>query len=497
MKMLKKVGMVVLALAFSMAFGATAFAQDVASGAGGNASITVNNASKGETYSVYKLFDATVTGTEKGSIAYSGTIPESLEAYFTADSAGNISATDLTGNTEGLTEESRIAALKAWAGSKAVTPVATGDGDGSKLTFTGLTYGYYVITSTQGKGANITVTSTNPNAVIYDKNSTSPTPGQNGLKTVDDDDVSIGDTVTYTINFKASNHEGSGEEATQITEYVITDTLPNFLSDVKVTSVKVGEQNITVENDNNEYVLPQFDEEGKITLSWVDESRNSKYANGVEVTITYTGVVNDKMVVGGGESNENEVKVTWTGNDNGLTDKEVISTYAAAIQKITHGTLESDEIKLAGAEFAAKGLTVTGSDGLYTVVSYDPNSTTLGTTMQCDANGYLIIKGLDSTETLRVTETKAPDGYNKLNGEFELTATKTTETTVITTDDNTKVITVTSGAPTAKEVVNNKGEQLPSTGGMGTTLFYVVGGLLVVGAAVTMVVRKRMTGYED
>ena len=63
MKMLKKVGMVVLALAFSMAFGATAFAQDVASGAGGNASITVNNASKGETYSVYKLFYATVTGT--------------------------------------------------------------------------------------------------------------------------------------------------------------------------------------------------------------------------------------------------------------------------------------------------------------------------------------------------------------------------------------------------------------------------------------------------
>lgn len=495
MKMLKKVGMVVLALAFSMAFGATAFAEEAAESSTptGNASITIENASKGEQYSVYKLFNATVTGTKDGSIAYTGTIPDSLSAYFTADSVGNISAVDLTDNTEGLTEEGRIAALKAWTESEGVTPVATDEGDGSALTFTGLTYGYYVVTSTQGTGAAITVTSTNPDAEIYDKNSTSPTPGEKGLKTVDDDDVSIGDTVTYTINFKASNYEGSGDEATQIEEYIITDTLPNFLSDVKVISIKVGKQNITVKNDNNEDVAPQF-KDGKITLSWVNEDGNSKYANGVEVTITYTGVIDSDIAVGGEtDANVNTAKVTWTGNDKGIEDTEQVYTYAAAIQKVD----ESSQ-KLAGAKFRAKGLNVSGTNGVYTVVSYDSSEdATDGTEMECDANGYLIIKGLDSTVTLTVTETEAPAGYNKLVDSFELTPTKTNSTITTHVEETTNVVTVKGATVDGHKVENKKGTPLPSTGGMGTTLFYVVGGLLVVGAAVTMVVRKRMTGYED
>lgn len=492
--MLKKVGMVVLALAFSMAFGATAFAQDVENNQGGDASITIENASKGEEYSVYKLFNATVTGTKDGSIAYTGTIPDSLSAYFTADSVGNISAVDLTDNAEGLTEEGRIAALKAWTESEGVTHVATGEGDGSALTFTGLTYGYYVITSTQGGGAAITVTSTNPDAEIYDKNSTSPTPGKEGLKTVDDDDVSIGDTVTYKINFKASNYEGSGDEATQIEEYIITDTLPEFLSDVKVTSVKVGTESIKVKDENENDVALQFDEQGKITLSWVNEDGNSKYANGVEVTITYTGVIDSDIAVGGEtDANVNTAKVTWTGNDKGIEDTEQVYTYVAAIQKVD----ESGQ-KLAGAKFRAKGLTVSGTNGVYTVVSYDSSEDASdGTEMICDANGYLIIKGLDSTAKLTVTETEAPAGYNKLTEAFELTPTKTNSTITTTVDETTNVVTVAGASVDGTKVENKKGAELPSTGGMGTTLFYVVGGLLVVGAAVTMVVRKRMTGYED
>ena len=78
--------------------------------AAGNGKITITNAAKGEKYAAYKLFDATVSADGK-SIAYTGTIPESLSAYFTKDTAGNISATDAFD----ISKEDVQNALKAWA----------------------------------------------------------------------------------------------------------------------------------------------------------------------------------------------------------------------------------------------------------------------------------------------------------------------------------------------------------------------------------------------
>ena len=140
-----------------------------------NASITVNNAAKGETYKVVKLFDATVTGTTDGSIAYQGDIPSALSDLFYKDSAGNIHlyrVADSEGRAVGaegyvdtyateLTAD-QFATLKTWADGQTATASAVSDG--SALTFTGLPYGYYVITSTQG--STVTVDSTNPNATI-------------------------------------------------------------------------------------------------------------------------------------------------------------------------------------------------------------------------------------------------------------------------------------------------------------------------------------------
>ena len=477
MKKMKQILAFVLATVMVLAMSVTAFAQNVDSNAGGSASITINNASKGETYKVYKLFDATVTGDENGSIAYQGTIPESLGNYFKQDPAGNISVVDEVNEAE------LFDALKTWA--KTTNAVISEKSDGSTLTFTGLTYGYYVVTSTQGSGANITVTSTNPNATIYDKNSTKPTIPENGdLKSVNDADVSIGDIVTYTIKFVASNYDGAGQDATKINEYTITDTLPDFLDNVNVTSITVGGVKIDVQQFTN----------GQIKLDWVDGNGNSLYDNGAEVVITYTGKVTDKMAVGGdANANKNTVTVTWNGNNGDpITDTEVIKTYAAAIQKV-----DGSKKNLAGAKFSAKGLTVTGSNGNYTVTSYDGSEDAVaGTEMECDANGYLVIKGLASDVTLTVTETAAPDGYNKLTETFEVTPTLTSTTITTTVDKETSVVTVKGANLTAIEVVNETGSVLPSTGGMGTTIFYVVGAILVAGAAILLVTKKRMSASK-
>ena len=117
MKHINRLTAALLALTMVFAMAATAFAQEVSVGTTGG-SITVSNAAKGETYTIYKLFDASVTGTAGGSIAYTGTIPAALSDYFTQDTSGNISATDAAWKdpaTKAEMSDGLRTALKTWA----------------------------------------------------------------------------------------------------------------------------------------------------------------------------------------------------------------------------------------------------------------------------------------------------------------------------------------------------------------------------------------------
>lgn len=513
MKHTKKLVSLLLALVMVFALATTAFAQTVDSTKGGSASITIENASKGETYKVVKLFDASVTGKEDGSIVYTGTIPEALTAYFEKVN-GYIQVKDAAKATDGTLSADAVAALKAWAGTQ--TADATAVADGSALVFTNLPYGYYVVTTTQG--AAITVDSTNPNATVYDKNAKEP-----GItKSVDDADVYIGQTVTYTATASTSNYLGTGKDAEIVTQYVIEDTLPAFLKDVNVTSITIGGAAYTVNGE-----VPQFDTVAghtnkAIVIPWATKNTEtgkyeSLYNNGAQIVITYTAKVTDQAVVDGA-GNTNKVILTPYTSPDGKTpgepwdetweDDETIKTYAAALKKV-----DEEGNPLAGAKFAANGLTVTGSKGNYTVTAYDPSSKDLGTEMETDDNGHLVIKGLPSDANLTVTETEAPAGYNKLKDPITLTPTVINETVTVTstttyydkdgnktnevTEKSTTEITYNEKLKTAAyKVENRKGAELPATGGMGTTLFYAIGGILVLAAVVLFVTKRRMSAEK-
>ncbi|MGM9586339.1 MAG: isopeptide-forming domain-containing fimbrial protein [Candidatus Limivicinus sp.] len=511
MKTIKRISCLLLALALILALSVTAFAQNIDSGKGGTASITVKNASKGETYKVVKLFDASVTGKEDGSIVYTGTIPEGLEDYFVVVD-GYIQVKDAAKTADGSLSENAVAALKTWAEGQ--TPDASAVSDGSALVFTNLPFGYYVITTTQGTA--ITVDSTNPDAIVYDKNSKEP-----GItKSVNDPDVYIGQTVTYTTTATTANYLGEGKDAEIVTQYVIEDTLPAFLTDVTVTSITIGGVAYTVDG-----AVPQFGTVAghtnkAIVIPWaekIDGKYVSLYNNGAQIVITYTAKVTAEAVVDS-NGNTNEVILTpYTTPDDDTTpdpwedtwrDDETIWTYAAALKKV-----DENGAPLAGAKFAANGLTVTGSKGNYTVTAFDPASTTLGTEMETDDNGHLVIKGLPSDVTLTVTETEAPDGYNKLQDSISLTPTVINETVTVSskttyydadgnvvdeeTSSSTTVITYNEKLKEAAvEVENNKGLELPSTGGIGTTIFYLLGSVLLVGAAILLITKKRMSAEK-
>ena len=495
---MKKLISLVLAI-MMVAMVGLAFAQTVGTPADGKGSITISNAAKGETYGVVKLFDATVG--ENGEIAYTGTVPDALKAYFEEDAAHNVTL------KAGVDDKAVTDAVAAWA--KSQTAVASVVSDGSKLTFEGLDYGYYAVTSTQG--ALVTIDSTNPVVTVVDKNSKEPSAN----KTVDKQSYSIGDTITYTSTFNTANYLGDK----QVTKYVISDTLPEFLSDVTVTGITVGGTAIETQ---------QFVEK-KITIPWVTGEKpnyTSLYSNGAVIVITYTAKLTDVTNFNADDTNTVTLKpyVYNPGPSSGDDDDEgdddddddkpwsedyssdaKIKTYAAALIKV-----DKDDNPLAGAQFTIKGLTVTGSNGVYTVVSYDPSAeATESATLDTDADGKLYILGLAQNVTLTVTEVKAPDGYNKLTETKTLNPQVLSEKIIkesgtINYDSKGNVTSSTSSTTSVEEtknldkldaqalkIVNQAGAELPSTGGMGTTILYIVGAMLIVGAGVILVTRRK------
>ena len=504
MKHARKLASLLLALVMAFALAVTAFAQDITC-TGGNGSITISNAAKGETYTIYKLFDATVNA-DGSSIAYTGTVPESLNTYFTADKNGYISATADAKDGDNMSDGLK-AALKTW--TETATTTATAESDGSVLNFKGLAYGYYVVTTSQGEQL-ISVDSTMPNVAIVDKNSSAPKElSKTATATGTDKSFSIGETVTYTVSFKTSNYYGDGTEAKKILSYTIKDTLPAFLKDVTVTSIIVDNDGKDTTTDDQTKLQAQFDENKQIVIEWYDKAKSQfKYNNGATITITYTAVVTDKAAIDG-NGNTNKVTVTWTTEGGeppvpGKLDKEeTIYTYAIALKKVNNKGKA-----LSGAVFQFPFYVKTDPDATDGAYIYAGTAGGEGFTNQIATpeDGVIVVKGVKSGSYV-IKEVTAPAGYNKLTDPVTVEAKKTGGTSTHTTvyldkdgnvvEENAKVTTVkvdiTAIAATAAVVVNKAGIELPSTGGMGTTIFYVLGSVLVIGAVVLLVTKKRMS----
>lgn len=506
MKFTKKLISVLLALTLLLSMAAIAYAQEAYVN-GGSATITIKNAASGETYKLYKVFDASVDATT-GSIVYTGTIPSALSDYF-EEKNGYIFAKDAAyadPSTKAEMSTGLRDALKTWAETQ--LPVASETSDGSELSFKNAPYGYYVVTTTQGETA-ITVTSTTPNASIYDKNSTVP---KDLAKTAYDENgyeieqTYVGDKVSYTVTFKTANFEGSGADAKPILKYTIHDTLPEFLSDVTVDSIIVdndGDLNTTSDQTN---VTAQFDSEKKIVLDWYDSTINQfKYQNGALVVVKYTATVSGKADIDG-DGNKNDVTVTWETEDGPSNDKleesETIFTYAFAVKKV-----DDKGNSLAGAKFKLPFYVqeTPDADGAYIYAGTTAGAGLINE-VTTDANGLIIVKGLKSGEDYDLEETEAPAGYNKLQDKITITPSKTGSTTTNKTfylDGNGDVVdTATSTtievlvkiddlAATPVIVVNKTGTTMPSTGGVGTTLFYTVGGAVLACAVILLIAKKR------
>ena len=459
MKKTKRIATVLLALVMVLSLSVCAFAA-------GTNSITVNGAQGGETYKIYKMLDLKVNLDEN---AYSYTVNAKWNAFFTGEGAGAAYVTIDNGYVTWKDGKNSAADMEAFAKAAAkyasdnkvaADATQTPAADGS-IVFEGLDAGYYLITSTNGTLAMVDTTPANPNPAVDEKNP-NPTIDKEVMEDStgtwgDSNSAQIGDTVYFrtTVNLKhgAKNyvlHDKMGEELTLNADSI---TVVGLTKGTDYTVVTTG-------------LTDGCDFEVRFNQSYLDTIAASK-----TLVVEYSAVLNEKAKV---ESSAlNKTQLTW-GDKNGTTwDQTETKTYEFAVLKYA-GT-DSKKNPLAGAEFQLKDASgkvvklIKVSNTVYRVANgNEAGAVDSFTTVATDK---IVIKGVD-LDKYTLVEIEAPEGYNKLKAPVEVTVNA----------DNALVV----------DVPNNTGAELPSTGGIGTTIFYVVGGILVVGAAVVLTTRKRM-----
>lgn len=467
-KTFKKLFAALLAAALVLAMAVPAFA---VTNTGTNGSITIDNAVDGETYTIYRMFKLDSYNGD----AYSYTVEPAWETFFSTGAGKDYITLDGQGHPTWKATKSQDSdkaefaklALK-WATENKVSAAAESQtSTGSDVLFSKLDLGYYLVDSSLG--ALCGLNTTKPNVTITEKN-VKPTiekEVKNGDAWGTTNDAKIGDTV----EFKITIHVEAGAK-----NYVLTDTMEKGLSfDSKTLTVTCNGATATL---NSDYSLELDKNNTTFTLTFDDNYVAGKV--GETIVVTYAATLNENAVVAG---NKNSATLHY-GNKQTVKSETTTYTYEFDLLKVDGSDkklLDGAEFKLYDAKNDGNIIKVVPVAGGYRVA----NGNEAGATETIAVTGGKVhISGLDKT-TYWLEETKAPDGYNKLTERKPVDLTSGSNNTTLTSN-------TWSEADHGVAVENNAGAILPDTGGMGTTLFYVIGGGLMVAAVVLLVTKKRM-----
>lgn len=508
MKSIKKILSLVLALAMIFAMASTAFAANGTS-PDSKGSITVNNTVKDNAYSIYRIFDLESFDTDKN--AYSYKVNTAWAAFFAEDAEGlNYVTIDekgyVTWNKDANAAEFAAKAI-AFANKEnakiAATETKTSNEDGASLVFDNLELGYYLVQS--NLGALCSLTTTNPTATVNEKNAAPSL--EKEVKEGDDwyknNDATIGDTVEFKATITV---QGTAKD------YVMHDKMDDGLTYKEVSKVTLNGNDVTAEGN---YTVTAPGTDGCTFDVIFTEAFCNGLKSGDVIVVYYSATLNANAVVEAPENNNAYLSYKDESSSTGSskTEESNTKTYTWEIPvfkyyttEIAGGVATTKETPLAGAEFSLyKDEACTDanivkftktSDNVYQYKA-DGDVTEITT----DDTGKFKLQGLDAG-TYYLKEVTAPAGFNKLDTVLKVVISHNDLTTGTDNDDLTYKIqtgvkngddyTMTDVTGEIK-VENKTGAVLPTTGGIGTTMFYVIGSVLVVAAVVLLVTKKRMS----
>lgn len=520
MKQTRKLLSLLLALAMVCAFAATAFAATV--------TVPSDGILKNHTFTAYQIFSGREERGILSDVQWGSGI---ISTAFLAALKDNTAFGDkFDACTDAAAVAEVLSANTAFADAFAKLAYAHKSGTGTALTSgeNTLADGYYLIVDTTanvGEGgaynASLLQVVGNINITVKTDAPTVEKKVQEGGADKDAADYNIGDAVPFRLI-------GSVPDMSRYDtyKYIFHDTLSTGLT-LNEDSIKVYVASDEIGTDKAEITGWTKAVNGQsFTVSFADLKTVNGVSQGKYIIVEYTATLNQSAVIGlPGNSNKvyleysNKPDQSGSGDtDNtGKTpeDEVLVFTYELDTTKVdgsnTKTTLQDAKFvllnsdgnkvaKITNGKFDGwQNLPSAGADGKIAAESWPTDSV-----LTSNENGLFTVTGLDAG-TYKLREIVAPAGYNLLKSDItvEITATiganadgKTTLTNLAVTADGTAGTGDVNSGIVGITVANNKGATLPETGGIGTTIFYTVGGILVLVAVVLLVTKKRMNGTE-
>lgn len=496
-KAMKKLMAALLAVAMVCAMAIPAFAAGGAGATTGEGKITIDNAVIGHTYKIYRILNLQYNETAK-SFRYEknnkwGAFVDEQSDKLAVDANGVVTW------KEGVSAEKDGAPIKALAIAAGQyvkdqgTAFAADDSKvaaSSTVIFDNLPLGWYLVVSDLTSDAICSIDTTAKQVTIKEKNGV-PTVTKKVEYASDSwgegNDGNVGDTV----NFQTTINVTDGDP----TNYVLHDKMSNGLNfQTGTISVKKNDKPFT------DYTIETPIDDCTFEIKFKDGTLQTND----KVVVTYSATINSNAVVGTA-GNDNDTWLVY--GDEGKITRSKTKTYTWSFNILKFFTDSNGDKKyLADVEFVLYRKDNTAKKTEY--AQFDSNNKLTGWTateseagkLRTNATSNVCVEGLDAG-TYFLKETATPVGFNSLTSDVEVQITSNCNTltganyAVEYRMDNEEGFTDTDEQEKVVPIENNRGTTLPSTGGIGTTIFYVVGGGLMAAAAILLITKKRMENH--
>lgn len=497
MKLIKKIAAIMFAFMMVVSMSCNVKAEEGAAPET-KGTITINNAIPEQTYTIYKILDLesyspkVVNGKETGNFAYKPSSEwESFikgenvkDKYFTFE--GEYVSWKENANPATFAKlaldyaKQNSSIIKTFKVEKA--PAASAEQATTTVTFSVLDLGYYLVDSSVGTLCSLDTTK--PDSTIEEKNGVPSVDKKVSSTETGNYDTSNTASIGDTVYFKTTITAQPGAQ-----NYVLHDKMTYGLTFNNKVEVKKGESPVAT----SYYTLKTSDFNDDCTFEIVfGQTFCDDLQKDEKITVTYSATLNENAVIAG-EGNKNETWLKYGENNNLETTHPTTDTktFEMHVFKFYKDKKNSDkETGLADAVFTlskksdgTEPIKLTKTNENSNIYKVNNNGTITDITTPGD--GKFTIQGLGAG-TYYLTEIKQPDGYNKLAKSVKV---EIDVNGAITVDG--KLIT---GVDKLVKVENKTGTVLPSTGGAGTTMIYLIGGALVLGSGVVLATKRRVKG---